>query len=193
MRDGQWTIWNRDRPAEIDSGSESSSKQTYGYQPVYLARSAENKLFHLVYFKNVYPMNVKLEGEDIQWDATGGDAHFLLFVGQKEPEILLKRYHEFIGPGHIPPFWAMGWHQSRWGYRSLDRLEEIVEQYERHSLPLDTIWTDLDYMDHKEIFTVDEVKFPLGRFARLLKGVRYVPIMDAGVSLKTPFAINKGK
>jgi hypothetical protein len=83
MPDGQWTIWNRDRPAEIDTGSEFQSKQTYGHQPIYLARSNTSKLFHLLYFKNVYPMNVKLQGEKMQWDATGGDAHFLLFIGQK--------------------------------------------------------------------------------------------------------------
>lgn len=126
MPDGQWTIWNRDRPAEIDTGSETISKQTYGHQPVYLARSTASKLFHMLYFKNVYPMNAKLHGDMIQWDATGGDAHFLLFIGQKEPEVLLKKYHKFIGPGHIPPFWAMGWHQSRWGYRTLTSLEYVV-------------------------------------------------------------------
>ena len=38
VKDGSWTIWNRDRPWEIDQGSPMNSKQTYGHQPVYLAR-----------------------------------------------------------------------------------------------------------------------------------------------------------
>jgi len=96
-----------------------------------------------------------LKGDNIQLDTTGGDAHFLLFIGQTEPEVLLKKYHKFIGPGHIPPFWAMGWHQSRWGYSNISMLEEVVEKYEKYALPLDTLWTDLEYMNSKQIFTVN--------------------------------------
>jgi len=38
VTDGKWTIWNRDKPWKIDSGNLGSSDQTYGHQPVYLAR-----------------------------------------------------------------------------------------------------------------------------------------------------------
>lgn len=38
ITDGIWTIWNRDRPFEIDNGKFGRSGQTYGHQPVYLAR-----------------------------------------------------------------------------------------------------------------------------------------------------------
>lgn len=58
VNDGTWTIWNRDRPWEIDEGSPQRSGQTYGHQPVYLAkeRSPSGK-FHLVYFKTTYGFN----------------------------------------------------------------------------------------------------------------------------------------
>ncbi len=36
--DGKWTIWNRDKPWKIDTGQGGVSHQTYGHQPVYLAR-----------------------------------------------------------------------------------------------------------------------------------------------------------
>lgn len=38
IKDGAWTVWNRDRPWEIDNGINGKSGQTYGHQPVYLAR-----------------------------------------------------------------------------------------------------------------------------------------------------------
>jgi hypothetical protein len=38
MRDGTWAIWNRDRPWEIDNGQPTRAAQTYGFQPLYLAR-----------------------------------------------------------------------------------------------------------------------------------------------------------
>lgn len=35
---GLWTIWNRDKPWQIDMGISGRSSSSYGHQPVYLAR-----------------------------------------------------------------------------------------------------------------------------------------------------------
>ena len=59
IADGWWTVYNRDRPWEIDSGSSFKSKQTYGHQPIYLARNRDTSLFHLIYFKNTYGFNIE--------------------------------------------------------------------------------------------------------------------------------------
>jgi alpha-glucosidase (family GH31 glycosyl hydrolase) len=48
-------------------------------------------------------------------------------------------------------------------------------------------------MESKQIFTVDEANFPLKSFSELLKRVRYIPLIDAGVSLRTHGAIARGK
>lgn len=63
VRDGHWTIWNRDRPWKIDEGSKAESCQTYGHQPVYLAKEHYLFLYHLVYFKNTFGMMVEAEGD----------------------------------------------------------------------------------------------------------------------------------
>ena len=39
ITDGTWTVWNRDRPWEIDHGLNGKSAQTYGHQPIYLTKS----------------------------------------------------------------------------------------------------------------------------------------------------------
>jgi hypothetical protein len=57
MTDGIWTVWNRDRPWEIDEGKHGRSGQTYGHQPVYLAREKKNH-FHLLYYKNTHGFNL---------------------------------------------------------------------------------------------------------------------------------------
>jgi hypothetical protein len=54
LKDGKWTIWNRDKPWKIDKGSLISSDQTYGHHPVYLARERATRLYHLVYFRNTH-------------------------------------------------------------------------------------------------------------------------------------------
>jgi hypothetical protein len=49
-------------------------------------------------------------------------------------------------------------------------------------VPLDTIWSDIDYMDQLQDFTVDEENFPLSQMADIISRYRYVPIVDAGVA-----------
>lgn len=100
-------------------------------------------------------MNIEKRDEKLIYHTVGGDPHFLLFIGDFDPERLLKRFHGYIGAGHIPPFWSMGWHQCRWGYKNISVLEEVVNNYKKHDIPLDVVWTDLDYMSEKQDFTLD--------------------------------------
>jgi hypothetical protein len=83
MQDGLWTIWNRDRPWEIDDGSVQKSGQTYGHQPVYLAYEKISGMFHLVYFKNTYAFNYEstIQSKKIKYMSTGGPIHFIIING----------------------------------------------------------------------------------------------------------------
>lgn len=49
----------------------------------------------------------------------------------------------------------------RYGYKNLDEVKEVVKSYEAAKIPLDTIWTDIDYMDHWKDFTLNESSFPM--------------------------------
>ena len=60
VTDGKWTLWNRDKPWKVDRGQMSVSDQTYGFQPVYLARNQGSKLHHLVYFKNTFGLLIEI-------------------------------------------------------------------------------------------------------------------------------------
>jgi hypothetical protein len=85
VANGMWTLWNRDRPWVIDSGNPAKSQQTYGHNPLYLAREQESKKFHITYYKNVHAMNVEKRDFQLTYHAVGGDPHFLLFVGESDP------------------------------------------------------------------------------------------------------------
>ena len=60
-----------------------------------------------------------------------------------------------MGRSAIPPFWSFGFHQCRWGYKDVSYLEKVLSNFEKNDLPLDTIWSDIDYMVDYEDFTID--------------------------------------
>jgi alpha-glucosidase (family GH31 glycosyl hydrolase) len=37
-------------------------------------------------------------------------------------------------------------HFCRWGYRTLGVVADVVEKYKAAGIPLEAIWTDIDYM-----------------------------------------------
>lgn len=81
--------------------------------------------------------------------------------------------------------WALGWHQSKWGYKSTEDLRNVINQYEAKNLPLDTIWSDIDYMEDYKDFTFDPVNYgDLPQFVEEIheNNLQYIPIIDAGIA-----------
>jgi hypothetical protein len=71
---------------------------------------------------------------------------FYIFLGPG-PEQVLQQYHAVIGLPAMVPHWSLGYHQCKWGYRTLGALQEVVEGYRQAGVPLEVIWSDIDYMD----------------------------------------------
>lgn len=115
----------------------------------------------------------------------GGVADMYFFVGAN-PDELTKAYHSIIGRPVMTPQWALGWHQCRWGYNTTKALEDVVDGFISNKLPLETQWSDIDYMDSYKDFTVDPVNFAgLGEFVNKIQtnySMKYIPIVDAGVA-----------
>lgn len=71
---------------------------------------------------------------------------FYIFLGPG-PEQVLQQYHAVIGLPAMVPYWSLGYHQCKWGYRTLGALQEVMEGYRQAGVPLEVIWSDIDYMD----------------------------------------------
>ncbi|MBR1758696.1 MAG: alpha-glucosidase, partial [Lachnospiraceae bacterium] len=114
------------------------------------------------------------------------DAEIYQFEG-KTPLQIVKEFRGLIGRSYLPPKWAFGYGQSRWGYRTAEEVRTIAERYRELGIPLDMIYLDIDYMDDFQDFTVNEETFP--HFADFVgemksKGIHLIPIIDAGVKVK---------
>lgn len=180
-RDGKWTIFNRDRGQVQDLGE---GLQTYGYYPYYLMRERGN-FFHVNYFRSSNAMDV-IKSRDsntqyVTYKVIGGVLDFRFFLGEQSPEATIEKLNFYAGKAEIPPFWSFGFHQCKYGYPDADTVLNVLANYEKNGLPLDTIWTDIDYMVNYEDFTIDETRFPLDKMKNITDRYKWIPIIDAGI------------
>ncbi|EGR33142.1 hypothetical protein IMG5_060920 [Ichthyophthirius multifiliis] len=188
IKEGIYTLFARDDVGIIEDGQQPP-KNVYSSHPMYLVREKSGN-FNLVFFKNSSPIDIKVEKNQIQFRAVGGILHFKIFMCEKNAEQCIQQYHNYLGGGHIlPPFWAFGFHQSRWGYSTSDKLIQVIKQYRRHGIPLDSIWSDIDFMINKQTFSVNFHLFSKEFFQNFHEkyNINYIPIVDVAVGVH-PFA-----
>ncbi len=113
----------------------------------------------------------------------GGELDLYLFCGPT-PADVTEQITRLTGRPFMPPLWALGYHQSRWGYRSGEEMRRLVQNFRGADIPLDVLHFDIDYMRGYRDFTWHPERFPEPK--TLLddlrdEGVRAVTILDPGV------------
>lgn len=105
---------------------------------------------------------------------------------------IVRSFRRMIGRSYIPPKWAFGYGQSRWGYKNEKDIREVARKHRENAIPLDAIYMDIDYMERYEDFTVSGERFPdLPALASEMKaqGIHLVPIIDAGVKVESGYSV----
>lgn len=119
------------------------------------------------------------------------DLYVYVIEGENAYDIV-KQFRKIIGKSYIPPRFAFGFGQSRWGYKTKEDFVKVLRGYRDHHIPLDMIYMDIDYMQDYKDFTVNEKNFPdFAGFVREMKeeGVRLIPIIDAGVKIEKGYSV----
>lgn len=173
------SLWN------TDNGTPWKNPM-YGVHPVLFFADPKTSRFFAFMMANSHAQNMHLEDGQITLTALGGIPDLYVFVGESAMDVV-RQYHKALGAAAVPPYWVLGTHQCRWGYRNLSMLEGIVEGYLAAGIPLETIWTDIDYMDNFRIFTTDPVRYPEVPFRAFVdklhaQGQHIVQIVDPGVA-----------
>jgi len=114
----------------------------------------------------------------------GGVIDLKVIIAENLQE-LMTMYRQLIGEHAVPALWQLGHHQCRWGYRDLNDLQKIMDNYNDHNIPVDTFWTDIDYLDHYKIFTHSS-HFNQTALKHLMTQYdkKYIPIIDPTISAK---------
>ena len=105
---------------------------------------------------------------------------------------IVHLFRRMIGRSYIPPRWAFGYGQSRWGYMDEKDIRQVARGYLENGIPLDAIYLDIDYMERYKDFTVSGERFPdlPGLVSDMKKeGIHLVPIIDAGVKIEEGYSV----
>lgn len=123
--------------------------------------------------------------------ANKNDLTIYIITGENEKDIV-KQFRKIIGKSYVPPLWAFGYGQSRWGYKNEQDIRTVAEKYKSADIPIDSIYLDIDYMERYKDFTIDKEHFPdFGSLVKDMKsqGIHLVPIIDAGVKIEKDYNV----
>ncbi len=183
LRPGSYRLWNRDPGGSYGPGQDP----LYLTAPVmWVHRPAPG---YLVFYENPHEGRVDLDQRlSVAFEA--GALRYYLIPGPA-PQAL-ERFTQLTGRPPLPPRWALGLHQSRWGYRTQAEVSAVLEGYRHHRIPLAAIHLDIDHLHGKRVFTTDPERFPdLAALAEQAhaQGVRLVTIVDPGVKRERGYEV----
>lgn len=141
------TLWSQ------DSFATPAGANLYGNQPVYFEHRKGGT--HGVFLLNSNGMDIKIDndrrsGQYLEYNTLGGVLDFY-FVAGPSPIDVSRQYAEVAGLPAMTPYWGLGFHNCRYGYRDIFEVAEVVHNYSSVGIPLEVAWIDIDYMDRRRV------------------------------------------
>ncbi|KAL8648214.1 MAG: hypothetical protein Q9210_005123 [Variospora velana] len=93
------------------------------------------------------------------WFSENGLLDVFVFLGPT-PQDIIKRYSELTGYSQLPQLFSIGYHQCRWNYVTDEDVKDVDRKFDKHNIPYDVIWLDIEYTEGKKYFTWDKDNFP---------------------------------
>ncbi|KAK4981167.1 hypothetical protein LTR28_003416 [Elasticomyces elasticus] len=188
------TLWSRDAYT-VPTGT-----NLYGNHPIYFDHRGD-KGTHGVFLLNSNGMDIKInntaaDGQYLEYNTLGGVFDFYFLAGPS-PVQVAQQYSETVGKAAMMPYWGLGFYQCRYGMRDVYEVAEVVANYSAAGIPLETMWTDIDYMYLRRVFTLDPNRFPLHQVQELVNYLHtheqhYIVMVDPPVAHQNYPAFNNG-
>ncbi|MEU9355563.1 glycoside hydrolase family 31 protein [Streptomyces griseoloalbus] len=188
LRDGTYRLWNTDPGGAFGPGDDPLPIT----MPVQMVVADAGT--HLVFHDNSWDGSVTVrEGEEgagsghdragtSELRMDGGPLRCWVMVGT--PARVLLAWASLTGAPALPPAWALGHQHAREGLGGEDEIRRVVAGHLEHGLPLDAVHLGVDHLDSRQVFTVDQERFPkLPVLADELRreGIRLVSVVGPAV------------
>lgn len=158
---------------------------------------------HGVYARNAHAQEWLMRERTLTFRAIGGIIDLYFLGGESDDsrskgdpsssalEVIRQYQQGCVGLPAMQQYWTLGFHQSHWGWKSIAKLHQIIENYEAAGIPVESIWSDIDIYDRARIFTNNEVGYPsdgMHNFVEHLhnRDQHYVCIQDSNVYFPNP-------
>jgi alpha-glucosidase len=178
-----WTFWNTDAYDPAYGGWKPGQDPMYQSIPLEIRTTGATAVG--VFTDSTRQMTIDLgDPESVTIAGARGIDQYVI-AGPRMADVV-RRYTGLVGRPAMPPRWALGFHQSRWGYNDAATVEAIADEYRALAIPADAIWLDIQHLRGFRTFTWDPQGFPdpQGLVARLAaKGFRVVTIEDPGIKI----------
>jgi alpha 1,3-glucosidase len=92
------------------------------------------------------------------WISESGLLDVFVFLGPS-PQDVIQKYSELTGFTAMPQSFAIAYHQCRWNYVSDEDVMDVDRKFDKHKIPYDVIWLDIEYTQEKKYFTWDPLTF----------------------------------
>ncbi|KAL4885478.1 glycosyl hydrolases family 31-domain-containing protein [Aspergillus karnatakaensis] len=174
-----------------DSYGTPQGENLYGAHPIYFDH--REKGTHGVFLLNSNGMDILIDnegGQYLEYNIIGGVLDFY-FIAGPTPRDVSMQYAEIAQLPLMTPYWGLGFHQCKYGYQDVYEVAAVTANFSEHNIPLETIWTDIDYMNYRQIFTLDPERFPADLYKDLVDTVHardqhYIVMVDPAVYYKEP-------
>ncbi|KAI5451157.1 hypothetical protein NCC49_002033 [Naganishia albida] len=172
------THWARDAADPVNGNM-------YGSHNVYMNTiwdNATSSSSHGVFLLNSHGTDILMRPGVLEYRIIGGTLDMYFVAGPRAIDVH-EQYSQIVGQTQPMPFWAFGFHLSRWGYSSVAESRAVADRMREADIPLECLWSDIDYMAHYRNFDFDPSWQP-DEFRGLIEYLKsqnqqYVPIIDA--------------
>ena len=191
LDEGRWTMFNRDQPGSPEH-EEDGKQHLYGTHPFLMFKTHDDKFGGIMFYNsNAQQVNIEFSksGKSVITYRTIGGILDIYYIMADSADEVIRKYNNLVGKPALPPFWSLGFHQCSWQYNNTEDLIGVVDRYQSLNYPIDTIWSDIMYMDRYIDFTVDTTEFKgIKEYVDTLhkEDMHFVPIVDAGISILPP-------
>lgn len=191
-RGRRWTFWNTDAYDPAFGGYRPDQDPLYASIPFFVALRGGVAYGVFTDVAHRLTMDLAASSPELYRIESAGPAIDQYVIAGPRMQDVLRTYTGLTGRPPIPPRWALGFHQCRWGYSPAARLEAVGAELRRRDIPADALWLDIQHMDGFRSFTFDPATFPdpEGLAARLEgQGFRLIVIEDPGIKVDPGWAV----